>query len=172
MTLNSELLSTNHISALQMCLSCHWCSCWETLCFFIQVKYWFPFCLYWYHSTSNFCHGNIVIFVTIQWKKRHVFCMLSVLVNRLWVTAEDLMFLLFTVMIHVCFLNHSGPVLKTVWFWSAVVCTIWWEEFCSCCRTSCWRRWWTNSSSRRLFSSWSTTLLLSYSRASWRSAHI
>ncbi len=34
MTLNSELLSTNHISALQMCPSCHWCSCWETLCFF------------------------------------------------------------------------------------------------------------------------------------------
>lgn len=99
-TLNSELLSTNHISALQMCLSCHWCTCWETLCFFLQVyQILVSFCLHWYHSVSNFCHGNIVvIFVTDSC----VFCMLSVLVNSLWVSAEDLMLLLFTVMIHVC----------------------------------------------------------------------
>lgn len=167
-TLNSKHF---FFPALQMCLSCHWCTCWETLCFFLQVyQILVSFCLHWYHSVSNFCHGNIVvIFVTDSC----VFCMLSVLVNSLWVSAEDLTLVHSTVMIScVCFLNRSGPVLKTVWFWSAAVCTICWEEFCSCCRTSCWRRWWTNWFSRRLFSSWSTTLLLSYSRASWRSAHV
>lgn len=153
-TFNSEIQSTNHISDYT----------WAFLRAVISADARrILFSLLFISMTIVLYNLGNIIFVTM-----FAFCLLSVLVNR---RGSDVSPLLRDDS-YICFLIGSGPVQKTVWFWSAVVCTICSEGFCFCCRTSCWRRWWTNWSSRRLCSSWSTTLLLSYSRASWRSAHV